>query len=343
MNENLPSKNLFCNVSSLINSTKTNIVNTINSELVMLNYNIGKTIKIEILKENRAEYGDKVINELSKDLVSEYGRGYSKSNLLRMVQFYDIFNDERIVATVSRQLTWSHIREIIKLKDELKREFYIQMSVMEHWSVRTLRKRIDSALYERTILSKKPDETIKHDLELLKNEKIMSTDMFFRDPYVLDFLELKDTYSEKDLENAILSELERFILEFGSDFAFLSRQKRITIDDEDYYIDLLFYHRRLRRLVAIELKLNKFKPQHKSQMELYLRWLDKYEKNEGEESPLGIILCAEKSDETIELLELDKSGIHVGQYLTELPPKEVFEKKLIETIKKVKEKNLPKE
>ncbi len=343
MNENLPSKNLFCNVSSLINSTKTNIVNTINSELVMLNYNIGKTIKIEILKENRAEYGDKVINELSKDLVNEYGRGYSKSNLLRMVQFYDIFNDERIVATVSRQLTWSHIREIIKLKDELKREFYIQMSVMEHWSVRTLRKRIDSALYERTILSKKPDETIKHDLELLKNEKIMSTDMFFRDPYVLDFLELKDTYSEKDLENAILSELERFILEFGSDFAFLSRQKRITIDDEDYYIDLLFYHRRLRRLIAIELKLNKFKPQHKSQMELYLRWLDKYEKNEGEESPLGIILCAEKSDETIELLELDKSGIHVGQYLTELPPKEIFEKKLIETIKKVKEKNLPKE
>ena len=124
----------------------------------------------------------------------------------------------------------------------------------------------------------------------------MTTDLFFRDPYILDFLELKDTYSEKDLENAIISELEKFILEMGTDFAFLARQKRVIIDGKDYYIDLLFYHRKLKRLVIIELKLGEFKPEYKGQVELYLRWLDKYEKAEGEESPLAIILCASKSD-----------------------------------------------
>jgi len=171
---------------------------------------------------------------------------------------------------------------------------------------------------------------------LLEKENRMSIDLFFRDPYVLDFLNLKDTYSEKDIENAILAELEKFILEMGTDFAFLARQKRIVIDNEDYYIDLLFYHRKMKRLVVIELKLDKFRAADKGQVELYLRWLEKYEMNDGEDSPLGIILCAEKSNESIELLQLDKSGIHVAQYLTELPPKEIFEKKLQDAVAKAR-------
>ena len=210
------------------------------------------------------------------------------------------------------------------------------MCINENWSVRTLRERISSALFERTVISKKPEETIVNDLQLLNKENKMSTDLFFRDPYILDFLELKDTYSERDLENAIISELEKFILEMGNDFAFLSRQKRITIEGEDYYIDLLFYHRKMKRLVIIELKLEKFKPEHKGQVELYLKWLDKYEKAEGEESPIAIILCADKSDTVAELLELNNSGIHVAQYLTNYIPKELLEQKLLYSIKNAK-------
>lgn len=233
-------------------------------------------------------------------------------------------------------MTWSHIVELVKIKDDLKRNFYVQICIAEHWSVRVFKDRINSMLFERTAISKKPDLTIKNDLQLLQNENKMTTNLFFRDPYVLDFLELKDTCSEKDLETAILAESEKFILEFGSDFAFLARQKRITVDGTDYYIDLIFFHRRMKRLVVIELKLGEFKPADKGQVELYLRWLEKYEMNEGEDTPIGIILCVEKNQETVELLQLDKSGIHVGQYLTQLPPKEVFERKLIAAINKVR-------
>lgn len=191
-------------------------------------------------------------------------------------------------------------------------------------------------LFERTAISKKPEKTIINDLELLKIENKMSPDLTFRDPYVLDFLGLDETFSESELERAILSELQKFILEMGTDFAFLARQKRIIIDNDNYFLDLLFYHRKMKRLVAIELKLGRFKHSYKSQMELYLKWLEKYEKNEGEENPIGLILCAEKSDEVIELLELDKGSIRVAQYLTELPPREIFKKKLHEAIIRAK-------
>ena len=243
-----------------------------------------------------------------------------------------------IVQTLSAQLSWSHIIELIRIEDNIKREFYMLIAKNENWSIRTLRDKISSMLYERTALSKLPDETIKNDLSALRNNQKLSTNFFLKDPYILDFLELQDTYNEKDLENAILHELEKFILEFGKDFAFIGRQVRISIGDKDYYIDLLFYHRKLKRLVLIELKLGEFLPEHKGQVELYLRWLDKNEKNEGEESPIGIILCAEKSSETVELLELDKSGIHVAQYLTQLPPKDVMESKLHKAIENAKKK-----
>ena len=338
MSNNLPNTNSPCldslilDITQIIENSKNNIQRLVNAELVLMYWNVGKKVKDEILKNERAEYGKELIPSISKILTEKYGRGYTKAGIFRMIQFYEVFPDEQIVATLSRQLTWSHLIEIIPIENEVKREFYITMTLNQNWSVRVLRERIDKMLFERTLISKKPELAILNDLEQLKNEGKMSTDLFFRDPYILDFLNLKDVYSEKDLENAILSELEKFILEFGKGFSFVDRQKRIQIDNEDYYIDLLFYHRKLKRLVVIELKIGKFKPEHKGQVELYLKWLDKYEKELGEESPIGIILCSDKGNDKIELLELDKSNIHVSQYLSELPSMELLKQQLEKSI-----------
>lgn len=323
---------LVSKVSTLIGSAQGFVAKAVNKGMVLLYWNIGKTIQEDLVKNERAEYGKRIVQTLSAQLVADFGKGYSVRNLWNMLSFYEAFPDFSIVTTLSSQLSWSHIIEILKQKEPIKREFYITMCSNEGWSVRELSSRIDSMLFERTAISKKPEETIYNDLKKLRDEKEMSIDLFLKDPYMLDFLGLKDTYNEGDLEAAILVELQQFILEFGNDFAFLARQKRITIDDEDFYIDLLFYHRKLKRLIVIELKLGKFKPEHKSQLELYLRYLDKYEKQEGENTPLGLLLCSEKSDKMIELLELDKSGIHVATYFTELPPIELFKQKLEKSV-----------
>jgi predicted nuclease of restriction endonuclease-like (RecB) superfamily len=245
-----------------------------------------------------------------------------------MLNFAENFPDSAIVATLSQQLGWSHFKEIIPLKDELHRDFYAEMCRVERWSVRTLRAKIDSMLFERTAISKKPEEVAKAELASLRSEDQLTPDLIFRDPYILDFLGLKDRYLEKDLENAILQELETFLLELGNGFAFLGRQTRIQIDSDDFYLDLLFYHRGLKRLIAIDLKLGDFKAEYKGQMELYLRWLAKHEQQPGEDTPLGIILCAGKKTEQIELLELNQSGIHVAEYITALPSRELLQQKL---------------
>ncbi len=269
---------------------------------------------------------------LSAQLVEEFGNSFSTRNLWHMIRFAEVFPDEKIVNALSTQLGWTHFRHIIALDDPLKRDFYAEMCRIERWSTRTLEKKISSMLFERTALSKKPAELAKQELARLREEDKLTPDLVFRDPYFLDFLGLKDTYSEKDLEMAILRELESFILELGIEFAFVARQKRITVDDEDYYLDLFFYHRKLRRLVAIDLKLGKFQAADKGQMKLYLRWLERYEKQPDEESPIGLILCATKSEEHIKLLQLNKSGIRVAAYLTELPPRRLLQKKLHEAI-----------
>ena len=245
-----------------------------------------------------------------------------------MVRFVEAFADESIVSTLSRQLAWSHFLELIYLKDPLARDFYAEMCRIERWSVRTLRDRVGSMLFERTALSKKPDELIRLELDALHAQGDVTPPLLLKDPYVLDFLGLQDRYLEKDLEDAILRELEMFLLELGAGFSFVARQKRIQLDSDDFYIDLLFYNRKLRRLVAIDLKLGDFRAEYKGQMELYLRWLAKHDQEPGDHSPLGIILCTGKKHEQIELLELDKSGIHVAEYLTVLPPREVFEQKI---------------
>ncbi len=237
----------------------------------------------------------------------------------------------RIVSALLRQLTWSHFLAII-YKEPLQRDFYAEMCRIERWSTRTLQDRIQSMLFERTAISRKPEKLIEQELSALREEDRLTPDLVFRDPYVLDFLGLRDTYSEKELEGAILREVEAFLLELGAGFAFVERQKRITLDGDDYSLDLLFFHRRLRRLVAIELKIGTFKPADAGQIELYLRWLDRHERQEGEEKPIGLILCAGTKRETVEVLELEPRGIHVAEYLTELPPRELLEQRLHDAV-----------
>ena len=328
---------LFTNITSLIEQTKNDVAITVNSALTLLYWNIGREINEEILQNSRAEYGKEILQILSAQLSAEYGKGYSKRNLADMIRFAQIFNDIKILQTLSTKLTWSHFKTIIYIEDSLKREFYVGMIKIDKWSTRVLKERIDSQLYERTALSKKPDELIEYEIDKLHSGEI-SSNIILKDPYILDFLELNDRYLEKDLEDAILREIEGFILELGSGFSFIARQKIIQIDNEDFKIDLLFYNRKLKRLIAIELKLGKFKASYKGQMELYLRWLEKYEKEDDENSPIGIILCADKQSEQIELLQLEKSNIHVAQYLTVLPQKELLEAKLHQAIINAKKK-----
>ena len=319
---------LLGDIRALIEASRQRVTSTVNAELTMLFWRIGQRIHTEVLAGQRAGYGEEILPTLAAQLVRDYGRSFADKNLRRMVQFAATFSDEPIVVTLSRQLSWSHFVALLPLKDPLQRDYYVQMASAERWSVRTLRERIDSMLYERTALSKKPDETITQELAAMRDAQRMSPALVMRDPYILDFLGLRDTWQEGDLEAAIIREMESFLLELGAGFSFLARQKRIQIDDEDFHLDLLFYNRKLRRLVAVELKIGEFKAAYKGQMELYLRWLDKHEREPEEASPLGIILCTGKKSEQIELLELDKSGIHVAEYLTTLPPRAVLGERL---------------
>jgi predicted nuclease of restriction endonuclease-like (RecB) superfamily len=277
------------------------------------------------------------VRTVSAELVADFGQSFSEKNLRRMVQLSQVFPDEKIVVSLIRQLSWTHLLRLIPIEDPLKRDFYTEMCRIERWSTRTLQKKIGGMLFERTALSKKPKELIRHELDQLRTEDKLSPDLVFRDPYFLDFLGLKDRYLEKDIEDAIMRELENFILELGVGFTFVARQKRIQVDSDDYYLDLLFYHRGLRRLVAIDLKLGEFQPGDKGLMELYLRWLAKHDQHPGEEAPIGLILCAGQKREQIELLELDKSGIRVASYWTEMLPKKLLQQKLHEAISHARE------
>ena len=324
---------LFQDIQELIVSAKEHVARSVNSSLVMLYWHIGNRIQKDILGQERAAYGEQIVAALGRQLTLTYGEGYSRASLFRMVQFAEVYPNHQIVAALTRQLSWAHFRELITVKDKLKRDFYAEMCRVEGWSYRTLEKKIGSMLYERTAIAHKPKKLAKIEIAKLKKEDFMSPDLAFRDPYFLDFLGLKDSaYDEKDLELAITREIEKFLIELGTDFSFVARQKRIVVDGDDFYIDLLFYHRRLRCLVAIELKLDKFRPQDKGQMELYLKWLEKYEMRPGENKPIGLVLCASKKHEQIELLELHKSGIRVSEFWTELPPKNILKKKLHEMV-----------
>ena len=321
-------KGLFREICGLIEKSKNTIAVRISAEITLLYWHIGHRINTEILDSKRASYGKQIVSQLATILSEKYGKEFEVRNLRRMMQFAKQFNDYSIVSQAATQLSWSHFIELLPLKDTIKQEFYLTLSIQEQWGRDILRKKIDSMLFERTAISGKTDEVIRKELSDARENKTLSPDLVFKSPYFLNFTGLKGYYSEKTLEDVLITESESFILELGIGFSFIERQKRMIIDGEDFFLDLLFYHRKLRRLIAIDLKITKFKAAYKGQMELYLQWLDKYERQHEEESPLGLILCTEGGKEQIELLKLDKAGIKVAQYLTELPDKRLIEEQL---------------
>ena len=323
------SQRLFSDVCQIIDSTRTRIAVYVNAEVCRTNWYIGKRIKEDVLYNRRAEYGKQVIKNLSVRLTERYGKGWSFYTLQHCVRAAYTFTEDEIVSAVQRQFTWTHLRSLMSIKDSLARQFYMQMCQYEHWDTRTLDQKIASQLYERTAISRKPEDVIRQTLQETADTQMLVPDLVFRSSYFLDALGLPDTFSEEDLEDAIIKQMQDFLCEMGSDFAFLARQKRITVDATDYYLDLLFYHRGLRRLVAIDLKLGKFLPEHEGQMRLYLRYLNRNDRREGEESPIGLILCSEGNTEHVEYLMLDEeSDIKVAQYYTKLPDKKVLAEKL---------------
>lgn len=308
---------LFSAVSSLIEEARRTLARQANSATVFLFWRIGHMVQGEVLRHQRAEYGQQVIASLATQLTAGYGRSFEARNLRRMVQFAAQFPDFAIVSPLATQLSWSHVIEVLPLKSPQARLFYLGEAATRQLGKRELRQLIARKAFER--------QEIANAQWTDAPAAVLDT---FKDPYLLDMLGLQDGYLEADLEAAILRDLEHFILELGKGFAFVERQKRMVIDGEDFYLDLLFFHRGLKRLVAIELKLGKFEAQHKGQMELYLAWLNLHERQDGEGTPIGLILCAEKSREQIELLQLAQDNIMVAEYWTAFPEKQVFEQKI---------------
>lgn len=332
---------IISDIRNLIEQSRHQVAAAVNAGMTLMYWHIGERINREILGGERAAYGKQIVATVSQQLTEEYGGSqFSVKNLNRMRLFAERFPDLSIWTPLVSKLSWSHFLQVISIDDNLKRQFYLTMAADQRWSKRTLKAKIDGMLYERTAIAKQPDEVILHDLELLRNEREMSADLAFHDPYFLDFLGLEGEYSENDLESAIVGELQKFITEMGNDFAFMARQKRITVDNEDYYIDLLFFNRRLRCMVAIDLKLTDFKAAYKGQMELYLRWLEKHEMLEGENKPIGLVLCTGKNEEHVELMHLHESNIRVAEYLMKLPDKKLLEQKLQKAVEIAKEKIL---
>lgn len=320
---------LYLSIKSLVDKSHAAVAITVNSTLCHLNYSIGRHISQIIGYKTYDNYGKSILATLSQRLTSEYGRGFTYSALTRMVKVANSFDSE-VFATLSQTLSWSHFIELVTIEDATKRLYYQQMSAHNHWSLRELRRRQETMDYERSLIAAKPEKDIVAALSVpnpTENPEVM-----LKSSYVVDFLGLHGFYSEKDLENAIVSQLEKFILELGNGFAFLERQKRISVDGTDYYIDLLFYHRKLNRLIAIDLKLGKFKPEYKGQMELYLKYLQRYEMQPHENDPIGLLLCSEGNTEHIELMMLGNENIKVVQYLTDLPDKKWFADKLTRSI-----------
>lgn len=332
----LVSDHLYQGVVDIINDAKRDVIVYVNKHANMMFWHIGHFINEDMGYQQYSAYGDKILATLSQKLTALYGKGYTYSAVTRMMKVARIYNEEGMFATLSQTLTWSHFLELITIEDDTKRLFYQQMGIAEHWSVRQLRDKQDEMAYERSLIAAKPEDEIITTLEQVSPTH-MEPDAVLRNSYVLDFLGLSGYYSEGELEAAIAKQLEAFILELGQGFAFLERQKRFTIDGTDYYLDLLFYHRKLKCLVAIDLKLGKFKPQYKGQMELYLKYLQKYDMQPDENPPIGLLLCSEGNTEHIELMMLNEDRIKVAQYLTCLPDKQWFIDKLNRSILIAKE------
>lgn len=311
---------LFVDVTRLVSGARERVVQTVNQELTMLHWQVGTRIRSEILNHERAEYGERVIARLAERLTNEYGRGWSKRKLFKLVAFAQSFPSLEIVQTLSAQLTWSHFDTLLGLQDEDERRFYTKLSARYHWTVRQLREQIRSQLHLRIASGEPSDDEIVQRLDVLPTGHQATVESTFKDPYVLDFLDLPTGHTESQLEAAVLTEIQRFLAEIGGDFCFIARQKKMRVGRSTYALDLLFFHRGIQRLVAIDLKFGPFLPEHKGQMELYLRWLDREMRLPHEEKPVGLVLCTGSDAALVELLNLNSDDIHVSTYITQRLP-----------------------
>ena len=318
---------LFDHVAEIIETRKHRAGSFANREVTLMYWEIGRYINSVLLGGERAGYGKQIVSRLATQLIERYGKGFEYTKLTRMVKFAELFPDIEILATLSQELSWSHFVEILPLESEEARRYYANDAAAKRLGIRELRRQISRKAYERREIAN----------TALTAQSAVPFNVF-KDPYLLDTLGLKDNFLEADLEKAILTSLETFFLEFGHGFTFVERQKRMTMGGDDFTLDLLFYHRILQRLVAVELKIGRFKPPYMGQMRFYLKWLDRYERQEHENAPIGLILCTTASRDQIELLELDQEGIAVAEYWTNLPSKAVFERKIREILHEAQER-----
>lgn len=292
-----PEQMLLADVTEIIEQGRRTIATTALRASAYTFWQVGQRINQDVLNNERADYGKQIVSRLATQLMATYGRTYEARNLRRMMQFSTQFPDFEIVSRFATQLSWSHFVEILPLKTTDAKLYYLEEAAHGVLGRDDFRELINRRAYERRGIA---------NAQLSNTGKVPFN--VFKDPYLLDSLGLNDDYAEADLESTILKEIEKFILEFGKGFSFVERQKRMIIDGEDFHLDLLLFNRYLRRLVAVELKLGKFHAEYNGQMKLYLKWLDRYERQSWEEEPIGIILCAEGNREQIELMELDKDG-----------------------------------
>jgi predicted nuclease of restriction endonuclease-like (RecB) superfamily len=318
---------LFNYVSAIIENRKFRAQAQANQESVLMFWEIGKYVGSVLLGGERAGYGKQIVVTLAQQLQTKYGSSFEYSNVTRMIKFAARFPDVEIVVPLAQHLSWSHFVALLPLKTDEAFMFYANDAAARHLGKRDLRRQISRKAYERREIANSS----------LTEQSIVPFNAF-KDPFLLDILNLKDNYLESDLEKAIIADVQKFILEFGRGFAFIESQKHMPIDGEEVVLDLLFYNRILKRLVAVELKIGSFKAAYKSQMELYLAWLDEYEREKGEEAPIGIILCASANRKKVEMLKMDRAGIVVAEYWTELPPKAVFEQKIKEIMEEAQER-----
>jgi predicted nuclease of restriction endonuclease-like (RecB) superfamily len=321
---------LYKDIKELLQRAKNKVYQTINTTMTQTYYEIGKRIvEEEQGGESRAEYGTALLKNLSNELIKEFGKGYSEQNLKNMRQFFLIYQKRQTVSSEFK-LSWSHYIFLTRIENADERNFYEIEAIENSWSLRELKRQFNTGLFERLSLSK--DKSKVKELAI-QGQIVQSMDDMIKDPYILEFVGLPElsSYSESDLEQKLIDKLEHFLLELGKGFTFVARQKRLTIDEKHFKVDLVFYNRLLKSFVIIDLKIGELKHQDIGQMMMYVNYFDRYEKTEEENPTVGIILCKDKSKTLVELtLPKENSQIYASKYLTVLPNKEEFRKLLEE-------------
>lgn len=316
------SQNNFNDIISIIEQSKSRALKAVNAEMINMYWQIGKYLSG--LCEN-SSFGDKVVDEVAAYIAKENPdiKGFNRRGLYRMKQFYELYKDDKFVTPLVTQINWTnHLLIMSGAKSAEERHFYMQACIKERYSKRELERQMDSALYQRYMLSSK--KALPKSVPATARESIL-------DSYVLEFLDLPEQYSENNLKKAIIGNLKKFILEFGKDFTFVGEEYRVQVGGQDFYIDLLFYNRALSCLVPIELKIGKFKPEHIGQINFYLEALDRDVKKPNENPSVGVILCASKDDAVVEYaLSRSLSPTMVANYTLQLPDKKLLEEKLRE-------------